>query len=212
MEALIENDATERLNEHLKTNFYPMKSFLLCAILLAFLFPLIESPVWARERAGVKFEESISIDDTQLTLNGLALRSERVLFMNFNVYVAGLYLLNKTQDGEAILASDTPRHLITHFLHSRVTRKELTDAWKESFVRHNYQGEKVDQFLAFHTEDLRKGEKMIFTYIPGKGTTVNMKGKVCGTIPGKDFADALFSIYISKNAGLPRIRDGLLGK
>jgi hypothetical protein len=53
---------------------------------------------------------------------------------------------------------------------------------------------------------------MIFTYIPGKGTKVTMKGKVCGTIPGKKFADALFSIYISKDAGLRRIRDGLLGK
>jgi hypothetical protein len=179
---------------------------------LTLAFSLVASPATARKMAGVDFADSISIEGNKLTLNGLAMRSERVLFMKFNVYVAGLYLLNKAQDGEAILASDTPRHLITHFLHSRVTRKELTDAWKESFVRHNFQGEKVDQFLAFHTEDLRKGEKMIFTYIPGKGTTVSMKGKVCGTIPGKDFADALFSIYISKNAGLPRIRDGLLGK
>ncbi|EKD83367.1 MAG: hypothetical protein ACD_39C00724G0001, partial [uncultured bacterium] len=62
------------------------------------------------------------------------------------------------------------------------------------------------------SEDMRRGEKMIFTYIPGKGTTVTMKDKVCGTIPGKDFADALFSIYIGNNAGLPRIRDGLLGQ
>lgn len=189
-----------------------MKNCLLYSVLFTFFFPLIGSPALARERAGVKFEESISIDDTQLNLNGLAVRSERVLFMNFNVYVAGLYLTNKTQNGEAILASDTTRHLITHFLHSRVRRKELTDAWKESFIRHNYQGEKVDQFLAFHTEDLRKGEEMIFTYLPRKGTRVTMKGKVCGTIPGKDFADALFSIYIGKDAGLPRIRDGLLGK
>ncbi|MEW6708694.1 MAG: chalcone isomerase family protein [Candidatus Riflebacteria bacterium] len=189
-----------------------MKKCVLCCDLLTLLFPLIASPARALEKAGVKFEESITVDGSPLTLNGLALRSERVLFMNFNVYVAGLYLLNKTQDQEAILASDKPRHLITHFLHSRITRKEMTDAWKESFARHNYQGEKVDRFLAFHSEDLRKGDEMIFTYIPGKGTTVSMKGKVCGTIPGKDFADALFSIYIAKNAGLPRIRDGLLGK
>jgi hypothetical protein len=54
--------------------------------------------------------------------------------------------------------------------------------------------------------------QMIFTCMPGKGTKVTMKGKVCGTIPGKDFADALFPIYISKNAGLRRIRYVLLGK
>ncbi|PKL43098.1 MAG: hypothetical protein CVV41_11890 [Candidatus Riflebacteria bacterium HGW-Riflebacteria-1] len=189
-----------------------MKNCLLYCIVLTLFFSLTGNPAQARERAGVKFEESISIEGTELTLNGLALRSERVLFMNFNIYAAGLYVLNKTQDAEAILASDTPRHLVTHFLHSRVSRKELTDAWKESFTRHNYQGEKVDQFIAFHSEEMKRGEKMIFTYIPGKGTTVTMKGKVCGTIPGKDFADALFSIYIGNNAGLPRIRDGLLGR
>jgi hypothetical protein len=144
--------------------------------------------------------------------NGLAVRSKRILFFNYKIYVAALYLLNEARNGEAILASDTPRHLVTHFLHSKITRRQLTDAWKESFARHDYQGEKVDRFMAFHTEDLRKGEKMIFTYLPGKGTKVTMKGKVCGTIPGKDFADALFSIYIAQNAGLPRIRDGLLGK
>ncbi|KAF1079627.1 MAG: hypothetical protein GQF41_4185 [Candidatus Rifleibacterium amylolyticum] len=189
-----------------------MKNCLLYCVVLTLFFSLSDNPAQARERVGVKFEESVSIEGTELTLNGLAVRSEKFLFMNFNIYVAGLYVLNKTNDGEAILASDTPRHLITHFLHSRVRRKELTDAWQESFTRHNYQGEKVDQFIAFHSEDLRKGEKMIFTYIPGKGTTVTMKDKVCGTIPGKDFADALFSIYIGNNAGLPRIRDGLLGK
>lgn len=189
-----------------------MKSCLFYCVVLTLLISLLANPAQARERAGVKFEETMTIDGTQLVLNGLAVRSEKVLFMNFNVYVAGLYVVNKTQDAEAILASDTPRHLITHFLHSRVSRKQLTDAWKESFVRHNYQSEKVDQFIAFHTEDLRRGEQMIFTYVPGKGTTVSMRGKVCGTISGKDFADALFSIYISKNAGLPRIRDGLLGK
>jgi hypothetical protein len=175
-------------------------------------FSLIITPAHARKRGGVEFADSITIDGTKLTLNGLAMRTKRVLFFNYRIYVAGLYLPEKCQNGEAILASDSTRHLITHFLHSRVSRKQLVDAWKESFKRHEYQGEKVDQFIAFHPRDLRKGEKMIFTYIPGKGTKVTMKGKVCGTIPGKKFADALFSIYISKDAGLRRIRDGLLGK
>lgn len=189
-----------------------MKNLFLYCIVLTLVFSLITSPASARKEAGVKFDDSISIEGTKLNLNGLAVRSKRVLFFNYKIYVAGLYVVNKTHDGEAILASDTPRHLVTHFLHSKVTRKQLTDAWKESFARHDYQGEKVDQFMAFHTEDLRKGEKMIFTYLPGKGTKVTMRGKVCGTVPGKDFADALFSIYVGKNAGLPKIRDGLLGK
>ncbi len=198
--------------EHLKESCHIMKNCLLSFVILTLFFSLTGSPAQALEKAGVQFEDSIEIEGTRLTLNGLAVRSEQVLFMNFKIYVAGLYLLNKTQDGEAILASDTHRHLVMHFLHSRVRRKELTDAWKESFARHNYHGENVDQFIAFHTEDLRKGEKIIFTYLPGTGTRVTMKGKVCGTIPGKDFANTLFAVYIVNNACLPRIRDGLLGK
>lgn len=198
--------------EHLKKSCHIMKNCLLYCVGLTLLLSFIGSYAHAIEKAGVEFEESIVIEGARLTLNGLAVRSEQVLFMNFKIYVAGLYVLNKTQDGEAILESDSPRHLVMHFLHSRVRRKELTDAWKESFTRHNYQGEKVDQFIAFHSEDLKRGEKIIFTYLPGTGTRVTMKGKVCGTIPGKDFADALFSIYIGNNAGLPRIRNGLLGR
>ncbi|MDN5279954.1 MAG: hypothetical protein PWR01_3919 [Clostridiales bacterium] len=189
-----------------------MKNLFLHSVVLMVIFSLIALPAQARKMAGVEFEDPITIDGTKLTLNGLALRTKKVLFMNFRIYVAGLYLLDKTQDGEAILASDTPRHLVTHFLHSKVTRKQMTDAWKESFTRHEYQDKKVGQFIAFYSEDFKKGEQMIFTYLPGKGTTVTLRGKVCGTIPGKDFADALFSIYIAQNAGLPRIRDGLLGK
>jgi len=198
--------------KHLKESCHIMKNCLLYCVILTLFFSLIGSPTHAVERAGVQFEDSIEIEGARLTLNGLAVRSERVLFMNFKIYVAGLYLLNKSQDGEAILASDTPRHLVMHFLHSKVRRKELTDAWKESFTRHNYQGAKVDQFIAFHSEDLKRGEKIIFTYLPGEGTRVTMKGKVCGTIVGKEFADALFSVYIGNNAGLTGIRDGLLGR
>lgn len=189
-----------------------MKNLFFYCVVLTLVFSFFTNPSHARRRAGVEFKDSITIEGNKLKLNGLAMRTKRVLFFNYRIYVAGLYLPEKCQNGEAILASDTPRHLVTHFLHSRVSRRQLTDAWKESFKRHKYEGEKVDKFLAFHPRDLRKGEKMIFTYIPGKGTKVSMKGKVCGTIPGKKFADALFSIYISKDAGLRRIRDDLLGK
>ena len=160
----------------------------------------------------MQFDESITIEGNELVLNGLALRTERVLFINHRVFVAALYLENKSQDSQAILESDTPRHLIMHFLHSRIRRRELTDGWKDSFAKLDYEGEKLDQFIDFHSENMRRGERAIYTYLPRKGTIVTIKDEVRGIIPGKEFADALLSTFIGENVELPRIRDALLGK
>lgn len=107
-----------------------MKNLFLYSVILTLVLSFTGSPAAARKMAEVEFDDSISIEGKRLTLNGLAVRSKRVLFFNHKIYVAGLYLETKCQEGEAILASDTPRHLVTHFLHSRVTRQQLTDAWE----------------------------------------------------------------------------------
>ena len=44
--------------------------------------------------------------------------------------------------------------------------------------------------------DLEKGEEMAFTYLPGKGTEISVRGQSQGTIPGKPFADALFACWL----------------
>ena len=61
-------------------------------------------------------------------------------------------------------------------------------------------------------EDFEKGERMVFTYVPGEGTTVNVRGKDKGKIEGKPFADALFSTWIGPEPPSEDFREGLLGE
>ena len=44
--------------------------------------------------------------------------------------------------------------------------------------------------------NVEKGDEIALTYVPGKGTVVNVKGAEKGVIEGKDFADALFSVWL----------------
>ena len=61
-------------------------------------------------------------------------------------------------------------------------------------------------------EEMRDGDKLMFTYRPGKGTEVNVKGKVKGTLEGKTFSDALFACWIGPKPGPGEsFKKGLLG-
>ena len=53
----------------------------------------------------------------------------------------------------------------------------------------------MDQFVGMFKEDAVKGDSYLFTYAPGGGTTIILKGKEMGTIEGADFASALMAIW-----------------
>jgi hypothetical protein len=40
------------------------------------------------------------------------------------------------------------------------------------------------------------GDRYALTYLPGVGTELSLNGRPLGTIPGEDFAAALFSIWL----------------
>ena len=61
-------------------------------------------------------------------------------------------------------------------------------------------------------EDFTTGDELIFDYIPGKGTIFTIKGEVKGVIPGKDFMEALFSIYVGAYPASEQLKKGLLGQ
>ncbi len=56
----------------------------------------------------------------------------------------------------------------------------------------------MEQFENMFTEPLLRGERVLMTYTPGEGTTVVIKNDNKGTIPGADFAEALFAIWFGK--------------
>lgn len=142
----------------------------------------------------------VSVAGHDLVLNGMALRKKFII----KVYVAGLYLPERSTNAEQILATDAPRRMVLQFLY-HPSAKQMCGAWNESLEDNtpNASAELKQQFvtLCSYMEDVKKGEQFVFTYIPGTGTTVEVRGKVKGTIAGKDFADALFKSWIGPKPG-----------
>lgn len=180
----------------------------LLGLLLVFLFV---TPVLAGTLAGVTLPDTLDVNGRQMVLNGMALRKKVI----FKVYVAGLYLPAKENNGEKILATDEIRCTVMHFLRS-VDAGKINEAWFDGLKANtpNHSAELKSQFdtLATLMEDLKSGDKLVFTYRPGSGTEVKVKGKIKGTLGDKAFADALFSCWIGKKPGPgENFKKGLLG-
>jgi hypothetical protein len=52
---------------------------------------------------------------------------------------------------------------------------------------------------------------MVFTYTPGQGTAIEVKGAEKGAIEGKGFADALYASWIGDKPATGKLKKGLLG-
>lgn len=184
-----------------------MRTFLrTLALLLA-----IAVPASAVEIAGVKLPDTASVGGQNLVLNGAALRTKFFI----KVYAAGLYLPAKQKDAKAILAADSPRRMLMHFIYG-VGPEKINEAWEEGLAANtpNASAELQGQFkqLTGWMEEVEEGDELAFTYVPGTGTEVVVKGKVKGTIPGKAFADALLACWIgAEPAPGADFKKGVLG-
>jgi hypothetical protein len=169
-----------------------------CAAMLLTLLCL--TPAHAAELAGVTLPDTVEVGAQKLALNGIALREKFV----FDVYVAGLYLTEKSHDPAAILQKEAPRMMVMHFVRD-VDAKAIRKAWLDG-LEANVKDitpdlrEKFGQ-LADMMTDVKEGQEMGFTYDPGTGTDVMVAGLSQGGIPGKDFADAILATWIGPKPG-----------
>jgi hypothetical protein len=169
-------------------------------------------PALAREVAGVEFPESISLGGKDLKLNGAGVRSK--LFVK--VYAGGLYLAEPARSGEAIVAADAPKRVRMVFLRE-VDAKTILQTYREGFEK-NSAGpglpkllEKLDG-IAPALADMKKGAEMFVSYEPGKGTTVASAGGGSVTVEGKDFADAMFRLWLGPHPADSGLEKAFLGK
>ena len=164
-------------------------------------------------RDGVTLPDSTNVGGKTLILNGIGIR-EATIF-SVNVYVAGLYLEKKTSDASVIIQSDAPKRIVMHFVRD-VSRDDITKAYRKGFEK-NAEGKyesikaQVEKWNGFMS-DMKKGDRMVVTYMPGNGTTVDIRGQVQGTVPSLDFAKVLFRIFVGPNPPNSDLKEGMLGK
>jgi len=160
----------------------------------------VVSPDTARTVAGITLPDNVTVAGKNLTLNGAALRKKAI----FKVYVAALYVLTKSQSPEAILEEDEPRRMEMHFVRN-VDKKKICEAWDDG-LNDNTPTPSEDLKKEFADlcglmDDIKDGQAMTFTYVPGNGTTVTVAGTEKGAVGGHDFANALLRCWIGPKPG-----------
>jgi hypothetical protein len=165
----------------------------------------------AANLAGVTLPDTVQVGGTTLVLNGLGLRKKFVV----KVYVAGLYLKQKSSDSDAIIQADEPKRIVMQFLHS-ASKNQMADAFEESFNNNAPDAKKtmkadIDRLLGA-LEPLKEGDQMVFTYLPGTGTTLAINGKDKLTIAAPAFAPVLFSVWLGPKPPSADLKKGLLGQ
>ena len=183
-------------------------------LLLAALLLACANPATAREIAGVAIADQVSqADGTVLQFNGAGIRSKFVV----KVYLAMLYLENPHQESQAVIADPGAKQLIMHFLYKKVGKEDLVEAWNAGFAGNGSPAQlealkaEIDSFNVMFAE-VKKDERVVLDYVPGKGTIVTINNAEKGIIPGKEFNDLLLSIWLGDKPVTTKLREALLGK
>jgi hypothetical protein len=186
---------------------------ILCMNKLAVALAVLLSATLARggEVAGVKMPDTETVEGKALKLNGMGLR-KKVVFIK--VYVLGLYLETPSRDATTIISSDQVKSIRMSLLRA-VGGATLAETIGEGF-EHNSKTQmpalkaRLDR-LAKMIPDLKGGDEIILTYIPGTGTKVTALGTDRGVIEGRDFADALLSVWLGPNPVQEDLKKALVG-
>jgi hypothetical protein len=165
----------------------------------------------AASLAGVTLPDTEQVGSTKLVLNGLGLRTKYMV----KVYVGGLYLEQKSSDPNAIIKSDAPKQIVMKFLHG-ASKSQMSDAFNESFKDNTPEALKtmkadIDRLLAA-IDPVNVGDQMVFTYVPGTGTTYALNGKEKLTIAGPAFGQVLFSVWLGPKPPNANLKTGMLGQ
>lgn len=187
-----------------------MKRVLAIAVLALVLAPV--GAARAGEKGDVKMPDQMTVGGKKLVLNGMGIR-EATMF-NVNVYVAGLYLEKKTGDANEVVNSEQVKHISLHFVRD-VDKSDITEAWSTQFKKNGADMAKLKDSinkLNSWMDEMEDGDRMWFTYEPGKGLSVSVHGKAMGLIPGADFGRAFFAIWFGPSPPNKGLKSGMLGK
>jgi hypothetical protein len=171
---------------------------LLAAMVLA--FAAAGALAQAVEIEGVKLEPTAQVGAATLQLNGAGVRTRAI----FKVYVAGLYVAQKSADAAALLAQKGARRISITMLRN-VDAESFAGALNDG-LRNNLSEAQVAGFKAQidalnanlkAVGEAKKGDVIHFEFLPDSGTRVTVNGQARGSvIPGEDFFTAVLRIWI----------------
>ena len=182
----------------------------------AAVLALAALPSFAAEVAGVKFDDTITVNGATLKLNGAGLRTKVI----FKVYALGLYLPEKKSTVAEILAAEGPRRVKIVVLRE-LTSEEFGKAFMAGLNDNTDAAERAklvpqtkqfgEMFAMFPA--LKKGDVLTVDWIPGTGSQVMLNGKnVGGALPDVAFYNAILRIWLGDKPVDSSLKPQLLGE
>jgi hypothetical protein len=184
-------------------------------LLAATLFAATAQAAHALDMHGVPVSETVQLAGKALPLNGVGTR----YFVFFKVYVAALYLPQKTTLPQVALDMPGPKELRLVMLRD-VTGKELGDKLTEGIQNNVTQEEFTGLIpsmvrlggLFAQRRNLKTGDIVTLRFIPGQGTTIDIDGVPSGApYTDPNFFKDLLKIWLGKDPAETRLKSALLG-
>ncbi len=182
--------------------------------LLLTLFAML--PAQALDIVGTHFDDKIDLAGSALQLNGAGLRTK--LF--FKVYAIGLYLPQKAESADAVLASKGPRRIEIVTLRE-LSAEQLADAFLDALSANQTESEmtrlaaRVERFRTTMLSIGKASEKTVICldYLPASGTRLTVGNEQKGgDIAGEDFYQALLRIWLGNAPVQAELKEKLSGK
>ncbi len=170
---------------------------------------LLSAPAEPCELAGVTLPDSIQLGGQTLMLNGMGLRE----FVFIDIYVGGMYLPSFTASDTEAITADVPKRMVMHFIFSEVSREKMIETFQEGLENNpdaKSMGDRAQRLYAV-METCHAGDQVVLDYVPGQGLAIYLKGELKDTIPGADFMEAVWMLFIGPVPPSAKLKKGLLG-
>ena len=106
--------------------------------LLALCGLVLAGPARAASVSGLSLPDTFPLAGQTLVLNGLGIRT--LTIFKVKVYVAGLYVAQRSRDARAILASPGPKVVLMQFLH-KASKEDVEKQYREGEAKNCSHGE-----------------------------------------------------------------------
>lgn len=147
----------------------------------------------------------------KLVLNGSGVRTKAFV----PLYTAGLYLLKPSNSAAEVVRADEPMALRIKITSGFVSQSSLMASLDDGFEsstggKTQPIREQIQQFRDCFTEDIKKGDTFDMVYTPKHGVIINKNGKLKGVVPGIEFKQALYGIWLSDKPADSSLKQALL--
>ncbi len=166
----------------------------------------------AAKVAGVTLDDSITVGGEDVPLRGAGLRKR--LFIK--LYVGSLYSGDAGASAADVIGADKAMAIRLNTLSDFLTRKKMVGALKTGFKKSTGDNTapiqaQIDQFIGVLPDKIKPGTEMTLAYEPGVGTHLMNGDESVTVIPGLEFKQALFGIWLSDKPAQASLKKGMLG-